>query len=202
MNKLIKLIYVNFLSIFNLNQIVIAREDGVKSNFETKAIMTSIILIFYGYIIYQLFNKIPINNNYIILSIGYLISTITCFIINFTNIEPIIFKSNDTDMLFTMPITRQQILFSKLFNIYLKNIIGVAIIMIPILISFITKSGSVTDIFTFIYIITSLTIPFIPIVISSLIIYVDNYFKTKYHNNNTYKIIKYSILTLIIILFI
>ena len=38
MNKLFKLIYVNLLSLFDINKIIIAREDGVKSNLEKRAI--------------------------------------------------------------------------------------------------------------------------------------------------------------------
>ncbi len=203
MNKLFKLIYINLLGTFNINQILIAREEGVKSNLETKSIMTGLILLFYGYIIYLMFSKIPFTNYYNILGISFFASTIACFIIDIMNIEPLIFKSDDTEILFAMPITREQILFSKLFTIYIKNIIAVVIFMIPSIISFITHAGSISDVFGLMYILYCIIIPFIPIVISSIIIYIDNYFKTKYYNNFTYKIIKSTIIaTLCLILII
>lgn len=202
MNKLIKLIYVNILSLFNINQIFIAREEGVKSNFETKAIIMGIILLFFGYLIYNLFDKISLTYNYLLLSVGFLISTLICFIINITSIEPIIFKNNDTDLLFSMPITRQQILFSKLFSIYIKNLIGVFIVMISFLVLYISKVGEISDTFLLIYLITSLTIPFIPMVASSIITYCDDYLKTKYNNNITYKITKSSLVGIVLIIFV
>ena len=50
MNKLFKLIIVNILGLFDVNKIIIARQDGIKSNLEKKLILTGIIAIVYTYL--------------------------------------------------------------------------------------------------------------------------------------------------------
>ena len=106
MNKLIKLIYINLLGLFDINKIIVARSEGVKSNLEKKMVITVLIGLFYGYVIYSLFSYIKINNSYIIFNIGFFISSLICMISNIINIEPIFFKNNDNDVLFSMPVTR------------------------------------------------------------------------------------------------
>ena len=50
MNKLFKLIYVNLLSLFDINKIIIAREDGVKSSLEKRVILDGVeVFILYKY---------------------------------------------------------------------------------------------------------------------------------------------------------
>lgn len=199
MNKLIKLIYVNLLSLFNINQIFVARETGAKSNLETKSIITSIILLFYGFILYQIFTKLNLANNFLIINIGFFLTTLLCFIINLTSIEPLLFRNPDNEMLFAMPVTKEQILFSKIFSIYLKNMIIVAIIMITTILAYTNKVGDISDTFGLIYFMNCFVIPFIPIVTASLITYFDDYCQTNF-NKKIYRFIKYFIIAIIIVI--
>lgn len=200
MSNIIKLIYINILSMFNINKIIIAREDGVKSNLEIKSIITCIIFLFLGYLYYGLLTKISFNDITLIFSISYTLCFIICLIINLTDIGPLIFKNNDNDMLFSLPITLKQILFSKLFSVYIKNLIPVLIIMTSTILAYTSLGNYISDMFAFIYIFSSLVIPFIPIVISSFIIYFNELLKNNL-NKKIYNIIKY-ILALSIIFII
>lgn len=200
MNKLFKLIYIYLLNLFDINKIIIARADGVKSNLEKRTIITGIITIVYGLIIYYLFSIMNLNDKYLILSLGYFISTILCFMMNLFTIEPLIFKNEDNDILFSYPLSRHQILFSKLFNVYLKNMFIVGIIMISCLISFYKQVDVVSDTQVIMSILCTLVIPFIPMVLATIIAYVNDYFKLKSNNNYKYKISKLFIITFIIVL--
>ena len=55
MNRLIKVIYVNMLNLFDINKIMVAKQDGVKSNLENKAIITGLIALLYGYLMYRFY---------------------------------------------------------------------------------------------------------------------------------------------------
>ncbi len=198
MNKLLKLIYVNLLNLFDINKIIIARLEGVKSNLEKKAILTIIIAIFCVYAIYALLINLNINNMYYVLSIGFFMSTLLCFFTNVFTVESLIFKDADNDILFSLPLTRHQILFSKLFNIYLRNLFYVIIVMLSVILLFYNKVSNITDTQLLMYIISTLIIPFIPMVLSTIVVYVDDYFKTKNHNNWKYKLIKYFIIICLI----
>ena len=57
MNKLFKLIYVNLLGLFNINKIIVAREDGVKSNLEKRTILVALINVVYAYFLYVILNS-------------------------------------------------------------------------------------------------------------------------------------------------
>ena len=69
MNKLFKLIYVNLLSLFDINKIIIAREDGVKSNLEKRTILVALINVVYAYFLYVILNKLNISDKSILLVI-------------------------------------------------------------------------------------------------------------------------------------
>ncbi len=203
MNKLFKLIMVNLLSMFDINKIRIARLDGVKSNLEKKTVITGIIALVYGYFLYQIFLFLNLDNKYLILGTGFIISTLFCFFTNLSIIESTIFKNQDNEMLFSLPVTRQQILFSKLFIIYLRNLLLTGIIMVSSILSYGYFIKELSDTFVMMYILSILIVPLVPIVLSTIIAYVDDYFKLKNDNNVLYKIVKFIIILIcLFILFI
>ena len=189
MNKLLKLLYVNILGLFDINKIAVARKEGVKSNLEKRSIVTGIATLLCGYIIYSVLSKLNLNNAYDYLNVGFIISTIFCFFINITLIEPIVFKNNDNDVLFSYPITKNQIVFSKLFSVYLKNIFVVLVIMLATFFAFI-KFGSANETLVLLYLVCSLFIPFVPIILITFLAYVNDYFKVK-TNKVLFFVIKY-----------
>lgn len=200
MNKLFKLIYVNLLGLFDINKIIIAREDGVKSNLEKRTILLGLINVVYAYFLYIILDKLTLKDNTILLVIGFLISTVFCFVSNLSVVEPLIFKMDDTDFLFSYPVSRNQILFSKLFTIYLKNLITVALFMIVSFLAYYNSGVMVTETIFIMVLLVSLLIPVIPIILATIISYVDDYYKTKTHNSIIYKLIKYIVLILVVLL--
>ena len=78
MNKLFKLIYVNLLSLFDINKIIIAREDGVKSNLEKRTILVALINVVYAYFLYVILNKLVVTDKVVLLVIGFFVSTLSC----------------------------------------------------------------------------------------------------------------------------
>ncbi len=200
MNKLFKLIYVNLLELFDINKIMIAREDGIKSNLEKRLVLSALIGLFYGYVIYLFLTMLKINDKFLLLSVGFIVSTFVCFISDMQNIESALFKGDDNDVLFSFPISRYQILFSKLFTVYLRNLLIVLIIMLATFLAFYKQYKSVTDTMVLMYILSSFIIPLVPMVIATIISYYKDYFKVKYNNSNLYKIIKNGLFIVVIML--
>ena len=56
MNKLIKLVLVNLLGLFDYNGVLKEVEAGVKGKSETRLIVVAIASIIYGYLVYIVFN--------------------------------------------------------------------------------------------------------------------------------------------------
>ena len=201
MNKLFKLIYVNLLSLFDINKIIIAREDGVKSNLEKRTVIVFLINVVYAYFLYLILKVLNFNNNELLLVIGFLISTLYCFASDIFVVEPMIFKSEDTDILFSYPVTRNQILISKLFTVYLKNILSTILFMFVSLYVYYIKVSNITDTIIIMYLLVMLTVPLIPIMLSTIIAYIKDYFKTKTHNSILYRVISLIIILGIFLLF-
>src|SRR5699024_4905151 len=115
--------------------------------------------LFYGYVIYTFFTLFNLNNYYMIINLGFVLSFFFCFISDLFIIEPILFKNSDNDMLFSLPITREQILFSKLFIVYVRNLIYTIIIMGAVLLSYLSYGAKVSDLFVLMFIISIFIIP-------------------------------------------
>ena len=56
MNKLIKLVLVNLLGLFDYNGVLKEVEAGVKGKSETRVVVVAIASIIYGYLVYIVFN--------------------------------------------------------------------------------------------------------------------------------------------------
>ena len=71
MNKFFKLVYVNLLDLFDINKIIIAREDGVKSNLEKRTILVALINVVYAYFLYVILNQdFRLHNSVLINDLG------------------------------------------------------------------------------------------------------------------------------------
>ena len=172
MNKLIKLIIVHIMGWLNYNNIVKEIESGVRGKHEIRTILVVIVSLFYGYFLYFLFNYLGVKliDKTLIYLIGFIVSSIVCFYVSFIHVDPIIFKSEDSEYLFSLPLTKHQIIFSKLFSIYIRNLFYVLIVMIPCILAY-AKLVTINETIVLLYIISCLCIPFIPILFSVLVYY-------------------------------
>lgn len=175
MNKLFKLIYVNILKLFGFNEIVTLEKKNIRSNSEIKMIILVIMALISGYLLYQLYFIFNIKN---VLLIGFVLSVVMSFLLNFSNINSILFYDNDTEYLFSLPISTKQIVLSKLFNIYLKNIIYVIVIMLTSFLYY-NNLNQVSGTLGIMLIICTLMIPLVPISLITLFLYFYNYMKIK-----------------------
>ena len=181
MNKLIKLVLVNLLGLFDYNGVLKELEAGVKGKSEARLIVIALASIVYGYLVYIVFNMLGdvVNNKSLIYFIGFVVATIMSFVVSVVQVGPIIFKSDDTEYLFSLPLSKHQIILSKVFNIYIRNIFFVFIILLSNIIAF-SNYGEVNQTMVLIYIVNGIFIPFIPIILTVLIQYFNYYIKLSY----------------------
>lgn len=172
MNKLLKLISVNLMALINYNGVMKEIEAGIKGKNETRLILVALVSLIYGYFVYVLFNLIGgyLTNKYLIFLLGFVIATVMCFVISSIQVGPVIFKNEDTEYLLSLPLTKHQIIISKLFNVYIRNLLFVIIVMAACLIAY-NNYGKVNEVLGLVYFINGLLIPVIPIVITVLVYY-------------------------------
>ena len=198
MIKLLKLIDVNVRGLFDYNRVKMAKEYHLRDSTEVKMVIISIILLLYGYIMYFFTNNLlSLHKNYILL-LGYIITYIMLLIYDLIDLKNGLFTATDNDFLFSLPLKNSQIILSKLFNTYIKNIIISFVVMFPMYYALI-KMMPIVDVVSFTYLLLGFTLPLIPIVIGTIYAYIDTYYNlTKY--KKIYLIIK--LLIIIAILFI
>ena len=198
MIKLIKLIYINLLSLLDYNKIIIANNNNVKSGYEYKPILITILSLVYGYISYALLTQLGtiVEDKTIILNIIFIFTTILSIVISIYCCNSTLY-SIDNEYLFSLPIKRNYIILAKLFNIYIKNILFVIIFLISGLLAY-NNYIKVDETLSLIYLIIAIFIPFIPIIIASIISYISNYIKAT--DNKTISLIIKLILLIIILL--
>lgn len=175
MIKLIKLIYIKFLSSTNIERIKKAKEENIRDNNETKLIIYSIIYLIVGYLIYLLlvnyFNNLKLD----ILVIGYAVSYFVLLYMDINGTKDTLFSRED-DYLFSLPLKQSDIIISKLSIVYVKNLLTVLVIMLPTYIVC-NNNSNISDVSGFVYLLASLMLPIIPIIISSIYAIIDTYYK-------------------------
>lgn len=178
MNKLLKIVLVNLMGLVDYNGVLKEFEAGVKGKSEIRLIVMGISGIAVGAIMVFVFNllgKLIINKD-LILFVGFIISTILSFGISIIQVGPIVFKNEDTEYLFSLPLNKHQIIFSKIISIYIRNLILVIIVMLPCILSY-SNFVKVNETMVLIYIVESLFIPIVSIILSVLIFYFLYYIK-------------------------
>ena len=178
MNKLLKLVTVNLMSLVDYNGVTKEVEAGVKGKSETRLIIMGLASIVAGSILYLLFNLLGehISNKNLILFVGFIICTILSFVVSIIQIGPIIFKSEDTEHLFSLPLSKHQIILSKVVSIYIRTLLFVVVVLLPCILSY-SSFVKVNETMVLMYIVNGLFIPFIPIMISVLVFYMGYYIK-------------------------
>ena len=173
MNNLFKLIYVNILKLFGLNEIITLEKKNIRSNLEIKTIIIVIMAFVSGYLLYKLYFLLNVKN---VLLVGFVLSILMSFLLNFNTINNILFYDTDTEYLFSLPISTKQIVLSKLFNIYLKNIAYVFVIMLTSFLYY-NNLTQVSETLGIMLIICILMLPLVPISLITLFLYFYNYMK-------------------------
>ncbi len=175
MTKIIHLIYIHLLSLFGINRVVKNVHEGESARFEFKTILFIIISLLYCFLFYILLQTF-FTDGFLILPIAFLFSSIFCLLYDFNQVKAILFQAEDTLFLFSLPIDKKEIVLSKLFTIYFKNIFFAFLFMISALLAA-RFTLLLNQTFILLFLVMILFIPVLPIVIASICFYANSYFK-------------------------
>ena len=127
MIHLFRLLMLNISSATNSEKIRIAKENKLHDSSEIKLIFIGIIVFVLSYLVYWVTNNFLLDMKYNILIISYIIASVMVLIDNLNNIKSVLIYKSEDDYLFSLPLTSTEIILSKLFLTYLKNLIYIFI---------------------------------------------------------------------------
>lgn len=180
MINVVKLIIINFLGLFDFNKVLIARDSGIKNTNEKKIIIFGVISFILIYIMNTILKTFDFNNPLNIFIIGFIICTLISFIIDGFLVDSTIFQSNDMDLLFSLPLSKNEIIYSKLFSVLIKNIVLNILVMLICAIRY-SSYSSINQSLGLMIIMSTLFISVLPIIIVSVFSYLLNYFKYRFN---------------------
>ena len=203
MNKFLLITKINILQNFNFSR---GNNSKYKSEKSKKLVKTLGIMAIVGYIMWYVYyitsslmpTFVAINKPLYMIAFLFVICTFYIMFTNTFRIKNILFDFKDYDLLMSLPIKRSSVIISKITALYITNLLYTLIVMIPGYVAYISLADMPNDILFFILL---LTIPIIPILISSLlgivITWISSFFKNK--NLGSYIV---NLLTIGIVLFI
>ncbi len=198
MIHLLRLIMLQISSSTNSDKIKIAKENNLQDSSETKLVFFGITGIIIAYIVYIVAttNLLPLKYNALVFS--YIIAVAITLVNSISSIKEILLYKVEDDFLFSLPLTSTEIIISKLFMPYIKNLIYTIIIMFPTFYA-LKNTVNLNETSYLISILAGITLPIIPIIIGTIYAFIDSYYK-KGLKKNIAKIFIIALLFLIVIL--
>ena len=190
-NKLFSLIKINIINSFKLN--------NLKNKTISKKILITLGIIylfgvvlftfgFYSYSLFDTLNKANLSSLYI--PIIFILGILIAFIMLIHNAKAILFENKDNDLLLSLPIKKQTVLFARFLSVMLYSFVIIFFITLPgiaIYISYINPG----IIFYISILFLLICIPVIPTILSSLIGYLLAFISSKTNLKGTFEIIYY-----------
>lgn len=184
MSKFLLITKINLLSFFNFQKKSKQNINARKKN-STKLFFFILILAYLAFYIYYISKElvpgfVVINKPTSFLALMFAITSIYILFYNLFKVKNILFDFKDYDLLMSLPISRNTIIFSKLVSLYLLNLLYTFIIMIPSLVAY---NNYVSINFELLYGILLFIVPIIPLLVSLIIgiflAYLESFFKNK-----------------------
>lgn len=192
MSNLLLLLNTNIINEFKLNNIKNA--DKKEKN---KILGTAMLILFsIGILAYYIFKMcisisdilIQVNQMELLLVIGFLGSTLFTIFTSIYKAPSYLFNAKDFDMLASLPIKNSTILSSKVLMLLFTNYLySLGVMLIPAIVYFIKVD--VSTIYFISLVILMLTMPLIPIVVSSIISFFIGGISSKFKYKNAVLII-------------
>ena len=186
MNKFLLITKINLLRMFHSTK---NNSSKYKSERRKKSLKTLGVILIVGYIMVYVFlltksllpSFIATGKPLYVIAFLFVICTIYIFFSNLFRIKSILFDFKDYDLLMSLPIKRSSVITSKIVSLYIINLLYTLIIMLPGYIAYTLETNLPHDIIFFLLL---LTIPIIPILVSSIIGIILTWFTSFFKNKN------------------
>lgn len=137
----------------------------------------------------------PNGLTYVVLSLFIILTTLLTIVEGAYKSQGILFESKDNDLLFSLPITKRQILFTRIFKLTSFQFLFNALFMTPALIVYISYEKP-NIIFYIISIIMLFLLPIIPTIIGSFIGYVIKGISSRFKAKKAIQVVLTSLMLL------
>lgn len=197
MNKLRTLLRIglkNEFDIFKFNKSS-KKQGPIKKILTLLATIYVIIILFFtvGFYAYMLAEPLSkINHTYLIIAIFYIITVIVTFIGGINKTQGVLFTSKDNELLFSMPIKKNDILISRFMQLLIFEYIWTFIIMLPVICIYSYFSKPAFS-FYLISLLMILLLPIIPMLLATLIGYLIQLLSSKSKRKNLFRTLFYII---------
>lgn len=204
MNNTKLLIKASIINSFGLNKFLkeSSKAEKAKMIFIGVAILWAFIAVFalsfaYSYMVSEVLLQLDSLN--ILLVIAFLNVSVISFFMSIYKASGYLFSFKDYDLLMSLPVRTSEVFISKLLLLYTSNLIVTIIIGIPPLIVYGIKSSSIFMYYVF-ALVAMIFIPFIPIIIGSVLSFILGKISTRFKFTNLVMIIGSFALILILML--
>ncbi len=171
MSKLIILVKATLLSVLD-SLSSSSSVNSKKKRFSSIGILAFIggLTLYYSFMINSQFASVlaPLNLMHVQLGLMMAITSIMTLFFSVGMVQNTMFEFKDYEMIMSLPVSTKIVIMSRFIVIYFSNIIFTVIIMLPAFIVYLTNTY-VNSTFVLSFILTALVIPFIPIIIATIL---------------------------------
>lgn len=183
MKKLLSLIKVSLNHDMNIFKINTKKQNNI-TKYLVPLFFTVYLMGFLGVYSYQLMKPLrPIHLEFVVLTLFGLFVSIITLMEGIYKAGSLLFNCKDDDMLLSLPIKKNTVLFIRMFKFYIFELLYNSLFLLPSMIMYAIK---LTPSWTF-YLssfIALLLLPIIPIVLSCIIGFITTYFSSKFKGKN------------------
>ena len=189
MKKLISLIKATMTSNMQIFKINTKGKKG-KANI----ILVSLIAIYlmgaiFGYAWYFLDKLSQANIEYLLLPLAVFFISLFTIVEGIYKCGPLVFNCKDDQLLLSLPIKKNTVLFIRLFKFYVFELMFNSLFLLPVLLAYIIFVKVTSISFYITTIMMLLLLPVIPIVISCILGFISSYISSKFKYKNVIEII-------------
>lgn len=166
MNKLFSLIKLQIKNFFSY-----ANKKSQNLIYAIAVLAITICFVSYSYAVST--ELIVLGMAYDVSAVMLLVSCLIIFVMTVFKGCEILFKSNDTELLLSLPIKTSVIVNSRLVFSYLLSFSITLVTMVPALVSLMINSTIVTPLFLIVYVLLMMFVPLIPMVLAFAILIVN-----------------------------
>lgn len=191
MNDFIKLTKINLKSFFTTSKFFYDQKTNKRKT--GKILLIIYVVLILGFYVYNFANMtmkgyMALNIPYVLLAEFMAISSMTLLTTNLYKIKGTLFGFKDYDLLMSLPIDKKVVILSKIFILYLTNLLYLFMFMIPSFIVYVRYVQS-SVIFYILFFITLFIIPLVPIILSTIIGTIITGVSSKFKKSNLINII-------------
>ena len=201
MKRLISLVKVSLNHDMNIFQVNTMKKEKSFSKVAIPLFVTIYIMILIGFYSYKLIDMLkPVHLEFVALSLFAIGISFICLIEGIYKSGSLLFNCNDDDLLFSLPVKKEDILFVRIFKFYIFELLYNSLFILPVVVIYALKvvPGWSYYLSSFIAL---LLLPIIPIILSCIIGFVITYLSSKFKGKNIFQTI-FSITFLLLFLYL